>query len=84
MTGTRAAIRYAKAILEVSNAKGNANAVSQDMATIAEAISESKELKSFLSNPVIKGNIKLSALLEVFAATNEDTKSLFKAIYYVS
>lgn len=80
MTGTRAAIRYAKAILEVSNAKGNANAVSQDMATIAEAISESKELKSFLSNPVIKGNIKLSALLEVFAATNEDTKSLFKLL----
>lgn len=80
MTGTRAAIRYAKAILEVSNAKGNAAIVSQDMATIAQAISESKELKSFLSNPIIKGNVKLNALLEVFASANEDTKSLFQVL----
>ena len=80
MTGTRAAIRYAKAILEVSNAKGNAAVVSQDMATIAQAISESKELKSFLTNPIIKGNLKLNALLEVFASANEDTKSLFQVL----
>lgn len=80
MTGTRAAIRYAKAILEVSNAKGTATIVSQDMATIAKAISESKELKSFLANPIIKGNIKLNALLEVFASVNEDTKSLFNLL----
>ena len=80
MTGTRAAIRYAKAILEVSNAKGNAAVVSQDMETIAKAISESKELKLFLSNPIIKGNIKLNALLEVFASANEDTKSLFQVL----
>ena len=80
MTGTRAAIRYAKAILEVSNAKGNAAIVSQDMETIAKAISESKELKLFLSNPIIKGNIKLNALLEVFASANEDTKSLFQVL----
>lgn len=80
MTGTRAAIRYAKAILEVSNAKGNAAVVSQDMATIAQAISESKELKSFLSNPIVKGNVKLNALLEVFASANEDTKSLFQVL----
>lgn len=80
MTGTRAAIRYAKAILEVSNAKGNAAAVSQDMATIAQAISESKELKTFLTNPIVKGSIKLNALLEVFASANEDTKSLFQVL----
>lgn len=80
MTGTRAAIRYAKAILEVSNAKGNAAVVSIDMATIAQAISESKELKSFLTNPIIKGSVKLSALLEVFASANEDTKSLFEVL----
>ena len=38
MTGTRAALRYAKAILDVSNAKGNAEVVSADMKTIADAI----------------------------------------------
>ena len=83
MTGTRAAIRYAKAILEVSNAKGNAAVVSEDMATIAQAISSSKELNSFLTNPIIKGSVKLSALLEVFAAANEDTKSYLKCFYKI-
>ncbi len=35
MTGTRAALRYAKAILDVSNAKGNAEVVGADMKTIS-------------------------------------------------
>jgi len=80
MSATRSAIRYAKALLEVSNTKGNASVVHQDMATIAQAISESKELKAFLLNPIIKGNVKLNALLEIFAAVNQDTKSLFQVL----
>ena len=61
MTGTRAAVRYAKAILEVSNAKENAEVVSADMKNISEAISQSNELKLFLENPVVKGESKLAA-----------------------
>src|SRR5690606_18518315 len=38
------------------------------------------ELKSFITNPIIKGTVKLNALLEVFASANEDTKSLFKVL----
>ncbi|MDN3708711.1 ATP synthase F1 subunit delta [Myroides ceti] len=77
MAGTRAAIRYAKAILEVSNAKGKAEVVKSDMNDIVNAISESKELNDFIGNPVIKGEVKLAALLEVFAGADEDTKALF-------
>lgn len=80
MTGTRAALRYAKAILDVSNAKGNAEIVSQDMKTISAAISQSKELKLFLENPIIKGNAKLAALNEIFASANADTKNLFSVL----
>ena len=80
MTGTRAALRYAKAILDVSNAKGNAEVVSTDMKTIAAAISQNNELKLFLENPVIKGEAKLAALNEIFASANADTKNLFSVL----
>jgi F-type H+-transporting ATPase subunit delta len=80
MTGTRAALRYAKAILDVSNAKGNADAVSKDMFNISEAIKQSNELKLFLENPIIKGESKLAALNEIFASANADTKNLFSVL----
>ncbi|HLV50921.1 MAG TPA: ATP synthase F1 subunit delta [Flavobacterium sp.] len=80
MTGTRAALRYAKAILDVSNANGRAEIVNQDMKTITAAISQSGELKSFLENPIIKGEAKLAALNEIFAAANTDTKNLFSVL----
>lgn len=80
MTGTRAALRYAKAILDVSNAKGNAEVVGTDMKTISDAISQSSELKLFLENPVIKGESKLAALNEIFASANADTKNLFSVL----
>lgn len=80
MTGTRAALRYAKAILDVSNAKGNADAVSNDMMMISDAIKQSNELKLFLENPIIKGESKLAALNEIFASANADTKNLFSVL----
>lgn len=81
MTGTRAAIRYAKAILDVSNANGNVASVSQDMQTVTAAISESLDLNQFLQNPVVKGEAKLAALNEIFATANADTKSLFQLLF---
>lgn len=80
MTGTRAALRYAKAILDVSNAKGNAEVVGADMKAISDAISQSNELKLFLENPIIKGASKLAALNEIFASANADTKNLFSVL----
>ena len=44
MTGSRAAIRYAKAILEMAQAAGNAEQVNSDMAQIANTVKENKEL----------------------------------------
>ncbi len=75
---SRAAIRYAKAILETA---GNAAAVNADMETILGAIRESDELKEFLSNPVTTSEIKLSALNEVFASAQNDTKALFRLLH---
>lgn len=80
MTGTRAALRYAKAILDVSNANGNADAVGADMKNISDAIAQSSELKLFLENPIVKGESKLAALNEIFASAGTDTKNLFSVL----
>ena len=45
---SRAAIRYAKAILDIANANGKANNVNDDMKSIVAAVAESVELKEFL------------------------------------
>ena len=81
MAGTRAAIRYAKAILDIANDKGVAQAVNNDMNTIASTISSNIELSTFIQNPTTKVEVKESALLEVFAGVNGVTKSLFHLLF---
>lgn len=80
MSSTRAAIRYAKAILDMANSKSAANEVSQDMTLIATTIKGNLELSTFIQNPTIKVEVKESALLEVFASVNNVTKGLFRLL----
>lgn len=77
MGSTRAAIRYAKAILEIADSKSVANLVSNDMSLIASTINSNAELNAFIQNPTITVEVKESALLEVFANANGVSKSLF-------
>ena len=81
MSSTRAAIRYAKAILEIASSKNAANDVSNDMFLISSTIKENVELDTFIQNPTIKVEVKENALLEVFASTNGVTKSLFHLLF---
>ena len=77
MSGIRAAIRYAKAILEIADSKGVASEVSADMTSIATTITGNSELTHFIQNPLIKTDIKKNVVLEVFASVNPVTQSLF-------
>lgn len=77
---SRAAIRYAKAILDIANSNGKATNVNDDMKSILAAVVESAELKEFLSNPTVKGDVKVAALSEVFASVQNETKSLFRLL----
>ncbi|RYJ39898.1 ATP synthase subunit delta [Flavobacterium anhuiense] len=81
MAGTRAAIRYAKAILDLANSKGVAEAVNNDMKSIASAIETNTELSTFIQNPTTTVEVKESALLEVFANVNGVTKGLFRLLF---
>lgn len=80
MAGTRAAIPYAKAILDIAQANNNAANVNNDMLLISTTVKENKELKDFLLNPTVVSSVKLNALLEVFASAQSETKSLFQLL----
>ena len=81
MANTRAAIRYAKAILDLANSKGVAEAVNNDMKSIATAIETNQELSTFIQNPTTTVEVKEGALLEVFANVNGVTKGLFRLLF---
>jgi F-type H+-transporting ATPase subunit delta len=63
---TRAALRYAKAILNFASEQQKEVQVNDDMALIANTIEESKDLQLLLHSPVLKSDIKKAALKGVF------------------
>ncbi|MDC6362048.1 MULTISPECIES: ATP synthase F1 subunit delta [Flavobacteriaceae] len=80
MNQNRAAIRYAKATLDFAIEKKAADAVENDMRDIASVVAESKELQNLLESPIVKGEVKKNALLEVFKNANEITKGLITTL----
>ncbi|GAA4309919.1 ATP synthase F1 subunit delta [Pontixanthobacter gangjinensis] len=74
MRGTRAAQRYAKAILSLAKDKNSAEAVNKDMITISKTVLNSRDLENMLTSPVVKDSIKKSALLEIFKDLDTITK----------
>ncbi len=67
MKGTRAALRYAKAVLNLSKETGKEAEVNKSMLVIADSIAESKELAVVLNSPIIKAEDKVNALKAIFA-----------------
>jgi F-type H+-transporting ATPase subunit delta len=78
---SRAAIRYAKAILDTAHDKGVATEVNNDMLLIASTIGENAELTAFIQSPTTTTEVKQSALLEIFPGIHEVTKSLFRLLF---
>lgn len=74
---SRAASRYAKAILSLANDKNEAAAVNEDMKDVLVTASKSKELRNFLNSPLINAAKKKDALRAVFKGSNAITTGLF-------
>ena len=70
MAQTRAAIRYAKAVLNLANEQNSTNAVNEDMKSIVKAVAVSKDLREMLQSPVINSTVKKATLLNVFPELN--------------
>jgi F-type H+-transporting ATPase subunit delta len=80
MAESRAAIRYAKAVLSLATENKVAEAVASDMKSISSSISGSDELSLMLQSPVIRSADKKAVLTSVFHKTEEATKSLIETL----
>ena len=77
---SRAAIRYAKALLSFSTDAGKTAAVNDDMKQIRLTIAASAELKDFLTSPIIKIEIKKSSVEAIFSKVQPETVKLFQLL----
>ena len=77
MQGSKAALRYAKAIISLAKDRGVTAEVNEDMKTIHDTIDGTGDLRTFLKSPVIKDSIKKNALLEIFKDVNGITSGMF-------
>ena len=66
MSGTRAAQRYAKAILSLALEQNSEVDVYNDMSLIADTIEESNDLQLLLTSPVLKSELKRETLHLIF------------------
>jgi F-type H+-transporting ATPase subunit delta len=74
MSDSRAALRYAKAILDLAVEKKATDALENDMQNIVGTISGSDELREMLASPVVNGNAKKAALLAIFKGSHKVTE----------
>ena len=77
---SRAAIRYAKAILQKANENNTEAVVFGDMQSVYQTIEDSRELQAVLQSPVIKAEDKKEALLKIFSGQSEITHSLINIL----
>lgn len=80
MSGSKAAIRYAKAVLQEANDANNAQEMFKDMQDVHTTIASSKELRAMLKSPVVKNRDKKEALLKIFVNQSKTTKGLIQVL----
>lgn len=80
MAGTRASIRYAKAILGLAKDENMSKAVNEDMDLIANTVAKSSELSQVLKSNVIKPEQKKDVLRKIFPNINTLSSGLFDVL----
>jgi F-type H+-transporting ATPase subunit delta len=66
MNSTKAASRYAKALLELAIEQGNLEKISSDMAYLYKICKEEKDFVILLNSPVIKSDKKITIFKSLF------------------
>lgn len=80
MTESKAAVRYAKAVLSLATDNKVANEVNTDMKQIANALANNKELKEVLLSPVVRSSDKQAVLNAIFVDANSATTNLINTL----
>lgn len=76
----RAAIRYAKAVLQKASENNTQEVVFGDMQSVHDTIQSSRDLQLALQSPVVKEEDKRQALLEIFKDKGALTLSLINIL----
>ena len=74
---TKAALRYARAILNLAIEKSTENLLKDSMLCIAKTIQNNKSLSVVLNSPIIKSSKKKDILLSIFKDVDEISKKVF-------
>ncbi|MCB0424871.1 MAG: ATP synthase F1 subunit delta [Mangrovimonas sp.] len=77
---SRAAIRYAKALLSLAQDQKMADVVNKDMELVSKTISENQQLSELLKNAVVKSEVKKAILTEIFSGLNALSTNLFNVL----
>ena len=80
MKSTKSAIRYAKALLDLSIENKNLEEVSADMNRVVESSDETSDFKVFLNSPVIKTDKKISIMKVLFTGFDKLSISFIELI----
>lgn len=80
MTGTRAAVRYAKALLQHSASTQSSARIFEDMESIVQTLEGSKDLRIALKSPIVKTQDKKAALLEIFKGQSKEANDLIEVL----
>lgn len=73
---SRAAIRYATALLDLAQEQGSVEVVLDDMQSITGTLNQSKDLRNALRSPVINADSKRSVLRAIFSNASKETISM--------
>ncbi|MBA3985155.1 MAG: ATP synthase F1 subunit delta [Flavobacteriales bacterium] len=77
---SRAAIRYAKAILDLTSETNTSKEVYGEMKNIQKSIDGSRELQLMLKSPVVKQEDKRAVLKEIFEGNSKTTIHLIEVL----
>lgn len=80
MKGTKSAIRYAKALLELAIEQNKVDLVVKDMEFFVNSLDENYDLHIFLKSPVINADKKLNVLNELYSHFDVLPKSFIQLI----
>lgn len=67
---------YSKALFDQAKSTGQIDKIYQEIMGIISIISENRELKNLLANPIVKGSDKKKVLEKVFSNSNTLTQNL--------
>lgn len=77
MHSTKAARRYATALLEVAKERNELGEILEDVTLVRNTMEDSKELITFLKSPIIKFDDKTAVLEELFFDDFQEATRLF-------